>query len=80
VIIHLKARFGREAIDRRCVGQKIKLQVGATVFRCGTKQLAWHHNRRFAMKFDDFRNRVRVPFAKLLGYKISVLTATFCHD
>jgi hypothetical protein len=52
------------------------LQICATVFRGGPQQFARHHNRRFAVKFDHFRYRIRVPTAKLFGYNISALTAT----
>src|SRR5882757_4936290 len=54
--------------------------MSSTVFRGRAKQFSRNHNRRFAMKFNDFRNAIRVPDAKLFGYNTSVLTATLCHD
>src|SRR5260221_2747158 len=54
--------------------------MSSTVFRGGAKQFARHHNRGFAMKFNDFRNAIRLPAAKLFGSNTSVLTATLCHD
>ena len=80
VVIQFEARLNRKTIHRRRIGKQIKLQRIAAVFGRGQKQFARHYQRRFAMKFDDFRNRVRIPGAKSFGYNISVLTATLCHD
>src|SRR5262249_50738206 len=69
----------REATDGGGVGKKIKLQILATEFRRGAKELTGHNERRFTVKFNDFRDRVRVPSAKLFDYNLSVLPATVCH-
>jgi hypothetical protein len=80
VVIQLEARLDGETVDRCRVRQKIKLQMSATKFCRGAKKFARHYQRGFTMKFDDFRNRLRVPRAKPFSYNISVLTATLCHD
>ena len=80
VVIQFEARLDRETVDRCGVRQKIELQISATKFCGGAKKFSRHYQRRFTMKFDDFRNRLRVPLAKAFGYNISVLTATLCHD
>src|SRR6266404_8546402 len=80
MIIHFKSRFDREAIQGGDVRQKIKLQIGTAVFGGDAKQLARDHDGCFAVKFDDFGDRLRVPGTQLFGYNIIVLIVTFRHD
>ena len=80
VVIQFEARLNRKTIHGGRIGKQIKLQRIAAVFGGGAEQFARHQQRCFAMKLDDFGNRVWVPGANSFGYNISVLTATLCHD
>ena len=75
VVVQLKTRLNWKTIHRSCVGQEIKLKVHATMFGSDTQQFPRHDNRRFSVKLKHFRNRIRIPCAKLFGYNTSVLTA-----
>ena len=81
VILQLVARFHRETVEARSVGEEVELQAVfvATTFGDVSQILPSDDDRRLTAEFDYFLDGVGAPRAQPGDYNISILTVAFGH-